>query len=327
MRTRGRKKAPRTGGHTCSRHSGIWNADQHRRPSYEAPFLGSFPTGRNIPPTPRIPVVPLPEAGTTPAFSQPLNAPWIEPNIFLPGVQRTSQDPPNPIWQRNFSQKNPGINSQHIPQAHSRWASPWMNYDSLGSWPPIQKNIYKVPVIHQEGHTVNSSHQAGYNGREGLPHLLRKGGLKWDIRFPPSTSQFDPVRSFNPNLELPALSESIQEVEICFPRAMKCFTSAWGSFPVRRRYGSSAISIRDILEATYQYFMQPLRLGEAERFYAVPDQKEEMVMAYSMRQWVQGEKDYRYRRCDLLQNGRCNFNFLEIETEGRDFVRLQLHLY
>ena len=205
-----------------------------------------------------------------------------------------------------------------------------MHYDNLDPWPPIQKNIYKVPLIpgkHQEGHTATPSHQTGYNGRKSLPDLLSKGGLKWDIRLPPSTSQFDPVRSFIPNLDLPALSDDIQEAEICLPRAMKCFTNAWGSFNVYRPYGSSAISIRDILEETYRYFMQPLSPGEAERFDAIPEQKDEMVMAYRMRQWAQGVKDYNYRRCDLLQNGRCNFDFLEVQTEGRNFVRLQLHLY
>lgn len=199
-----------------------------------------------------------------------------------------------------------------------------MNYDSLGSWPPIHKNVYKVPIIpgQHQGPTVDPLHQAGYNGRESLPDLLSKEGLKWDIRLPPSTSQFDPVRSFNPNLDLPALSDSIQEAEIYFPRAMKSFSS----FSVHRRYSSNSISIRDILEAIYQYFMQPL-MGEAQQFGAIPEQKDEMVMAYRMRQRAQGARDNLYRRCDLLQNGMCNFNFLEVQIEGRNFVRLQLHLY
>jgi hypothetical protein len=201
-----------------------------------------------------------------------------------------------------------------------------MNYDNLGSWPPIQKNIYKVPVIsgqHREGHTVNPLRQAGYNGRKSLPDLLSKGGLKWDIRLPPSTSQFDPVRSFNPNLDLPALSDSIQEAEICFPGAMKSFTS----FSVHRRYSSSPISVRDLLEAISRYSMQPLSRDETQQFGLIPKRKDEMVMAYRMRQRAQGARDHLYRRCDLLQNGTCNFNFLEVQTESRNFIRLKLHLY
>ena len=276
--------------------------------------------------------MPLPEAGTTPIFGLPPNIPWTQQNIFLPGVQRISREPSNPVWQQDFSQRNPVIGSHRIPQVvpQSRWGNPWINYDNLGSWPPIQKNIYKVPITtrqNKEGHTVNPSHQESYNGRKSLLDLLSKGGLKWDIRFPPSTSQFDPVRSFDPNLDLPALSDDIREAEICFPQTMKCFTNAWGSFTVYRPYDSSAISIRNILEETYQYFMQPLSPGEAERFDAIPEQKDEMVMAYRMRQWAQGTKDCSYRRCDLLQNGRCNFDFLGVQTEGRNFVRLQLHLY
>ena len=276
--------------------------------------------------------MPLPEAGTTPIFGLPPNVPWTQQNIVLPGVQRISREPSNPVWQQDFSQRNPVIDSHRIPQVipYSRWASPWINYDNFGSWPPIQKNIYKAPITtrqHQEGHTINPSHQGGYEGRKSLPDLLSKGGLKWDIRFPPSTSQFDPVRSFNPNLDLPALSDDIREAEICFPQAMKCFTNAWGSFTVYRPYGSSAISIRIILEETYLYFMQPLSPGEAEQFDMIPEQKDEMMMAYRMRQWAQGTKDCSYRRCDLLQNGRCNFDFLGVQTEGRNFVRLQLHLY
>lgn len=140
-----------------------------------------------------------------------------------------------------------------------------MNYHNLGSRRPIHKNIYRVPIIpvqHQEGHTVSSLHQAGYNARESHPKLLSKGALKWDIPLPPSTSQFDdPIRSFKPNLDLPTLSDSIRETEICFPRAMKSFSS----FSIHKRYSSSSISIKDILEITYQYFMQLLIGGTAIR--------------------------------------------------------------
>ena len=328
------QRVPRTpSGQSRPEHSGTWNVNQHQRLAYEAPFIGSFnPTGRDTPPNPWIPP---PEAGSRPRFGQsPDFAPWIQPNIFLPDAQR-SRERPNPIWQQNFSQRSPVVNSQsHIPQvaAHSRWASPGVNYHNLGSWPPIQRNIYEVsanPGQHQEGHNFNPLYRARYNGRERLPNFLSNGGLTWDIRFPPSTSKFDPVRSFAPNLDTPALSDSIQVAEICFPpgRGMKYFTYTWGSIHVRRRYSLSSISIKDILETIYRFFMEPLSMDETRRFEAIPAQKDEMVMAYRMRQRAQGTRDHLYRRCDLLQNGMCNFDTLEVQSENRNTVRLLLRLY
>jgi hypothetical protein len=115
---------------------------------------------------------------------------------------------------------------------------------------------------------------------------------------------------------------------------MKAFTNTWGSIYVqsgRRRYssgeGSTPISIRDILDATYRYFMAPLTEHEVARFEAIPEQKDEMVMAYRVRLRAQGASDGCYRRWDLLQNGMHNFDMLEVESQSRNMVRLRLRLF
>lgn len=135
--TRGRKRAPRAADHE---HSGMWNADQHpgRRPAYDpSPSLSTSPPSRNVPPTPQIPLVPLPEAGITSGFGQPPNAPWRQPNVFLPSAQRTSQELlPDPIWQPN---RNSVTN--HIPPValgYSEASNSQRRYGWPLAWPRIR---------------------------------------------------------------------------------------------------------------------------------------------------------------------------------------------
>jgi len=320
---------------------GIWNESQYQRPTYEtpSPLLDPFSNGRNVPATPWIPFVPLPDvrrSSTRSAFGQPPNVPWVQPSIFQPGAQRTPRERSNSIWQPNIP---PVINSPQV--VHSRWAIPWANYEILGGWPTIHDDVYRVPLHRQQENTDNGRRQrsdtCSNNRRERIPDILSKGELKWDIRFQPCTSAFDPPRSFFPDLDSPALSDNnIHVAEICFSsgRGMKVFTDTWGSIYVqsgRRRYSpgrdSSPISIRDILDATYRYFMQPLTEQETARFEAIAEKKDEMVMAYRMRLRAHRARDDFYRRCDLLQNGMNNFDKLEFEGESRNMVRLRLRLY
>jgi hypothetical protein len=296
----------------------------------------TFPAVKAIPPStwttldqPGTPFFALPNTNTP----VQLQNSWQNSPLAQATVQPTSgwvQTDAIPHILKNIPQTP--SSSLHTPSSYASDSSP---FHTQNQFPPSQS---QRPC----GHNFNPGSQSSTSPNNSLVLQLITGSLsfgrlKWDIRQHPAAARSgDSAYSSFPNLDLPALPSGVVSAEIDFEnKRMRHFADIWGSIPVQKRTNhydmtrgiSNPISIRDILEDIYQYFMLPLDDQERAQFMSTPRRHEEISAAFDARSEVQSFKYDFYRRADLLPNGLSNFFHIEFIGSGINSCSLGLRLY
>jgi len=112
----------------------------------------------------------------------------------------------------------------------------------------------------------------------------------------------------------------------------KSLNDNWGPIRIQKRSEvtcgiSNPISIREILEEIYRYFMMPLGDQERALLISTPREKEGVLAAFRSRSEAQALNYDFYRRAELLPDDLSNFDEIELIGSGTNscFLRLRLH--
>jgi hypothetical protein len=218
------------------------------------------------------------------------------------------------------------------------WANnPPINRDFGGPqvlYTPNQIPFNEFRPQHNDSFKAGSRVAAFSLGQE-IDNLLSRDWLRWDIRQHPSAARSAISPSTVPNLDIQALPLGVEWSEINFGNnRMKLFADTWGPIHVQTRsdlhtvtHGiSNPISIRDILDEIYRYFMLPLDEEERTRLMSTQRQNDEISAAFQARRELQGWDYDFYRRADLLPR-LSNFGKIELVGRGINSSFLQLRLY
>jgi len=208
--------------------------------------------------------------------------------------------------------------------------------EELPGFTPTAQNRVPHPSSRQRHRSDNPGERAAGSENmlrgDQLHTLLTSGKLNWDVRLFPEMSTSLPARLYAPDLDLPALSNEIAIALIEFENPiLRVFNELWGPIRVQSRVSTNNfvtfISIRDIMEAIYQYVMTPITRENKSRFITVRRQEEELNVTFATRISIQGRLHDCHRRADLLPGGMVNFRRIVVDSEGGSVARLQLVLY
>ena len=240
-----------------------------------------------------------------------------------------------PTGSRTQTDANTNItpsSSPHTPSSYAFATSPPHTQNQISPSQPQWRRSHNFKPGSQSSTWPNDA-----LGLQLISGSLCFGFLRWDIRQQPAAARSGD--SSFPNLDLPVLPLGVVSAEIGFKNArMKHFTDIWGPIPVQKRLNhhdivdmthgtSNPISIRDILEEIYRYFMLPLDDQERAELMSTPQKHEEILAAFIARSQVQSFTYDFYRRADLLPNGLSNFAYVEFTGGGTNSCSLRLRLY
>jgi len=275
------------------------------------PHLGWSPNCRHLTPNcgPQSASLPQTPMQPTSSYIQTGASPYILQNTPQPEWM-------SPLWANNNPPINQDFGGPHLLHTQNQ--------------PPPNQ----LPQQHNDNFKPGSQTPSFPNalGLQQMDNLLSAGCLKWDIRQHPTAARFGFSHSSVPNLDTPALPLGVEWAEINFGNnRMKLFADTWGPIQVRVRSDlhsgvSNPISIQDILNEIYRYFMQPLDEQERTRLVSTPRQKEEVSAAFRARGEVQGWNYDFYRRADLLPR-LSNFSQVVLVGRGFNSSSLTLRLY
>jgi hypothetical protein len=270
------------------------------------------------------------------------------PNFALPNTNRPVQPQHSwknsPLAQATVQPTSSWVQTdahifQNIPQTPS--SSPHTPSSYAFGTSPLHSQNQSSPSQPQSPRSHNfergSQSSTPPNNALGLQLIsgsLGFGLLRWDIRQHPAAARSGD--SSFPNLDFPVLPSGVVSAEISFENArMRRFADIWGPIPVQKRLNhndmtrgiSNPISIRDILEEIYRYFMLPLDDQERAQFMSTPQRHAEISAAFNARSQVQSFTYDFYRRADLLPNGLSNFFCIQFIGSGTSSCSLRLRLY
>ena len=280
----------------------------------------------------------IPAATASPLYTWTThNQPWTSD----PNANRHME--PQHLWQNSplvqspaVGWVQPGVNPyflQNIPQR------PSSGYDFDSSSLRTRNRFAPSQPQWRHSHDFNRCLQFSSSRNNGLRMQVNDGSLaigqlRWDIRQHPASARSGvSARSSIPNLDVPALPLGVVSAEIGFGnRRMKHFNDNWGAIRIQKRSEvtsgiSNPISIGDILEEIYRYFMMPLDDQERALLVSTPRRKEEVLAAFGAdRSEAQALNYDFYRRADLLPDGLLNFDEIEFIGSGTNscFLRLRL---
>ena len=300
----------------------------------------------------------IPTQATFPAVTPIPPSPYNQSGTPIFALPNTN----TPVQLQNFGQNSPPaqaivqpicgcVPTNAVPHNISQIPSPSPHTPSryvcgtcgIGGSPlPIQHQCSPCQPQRPCGHNFDPCSQSSTSLDDALGLQLIRGSLgfgclRWDVRQHPAAARSgDPSHPSVPNLDLAALPSAVISAEIGFVnKRMKYFADIWGPILVQKRSNHydmtcgipNSISIGDILEDIYQYFMMPLDDQERAQLISTPQRHEEILAAYHARGEVQSFKYDFYRRADLLPNGLSNVFHIEFIGSGINSCSLRLRLY